>query len=340
MDKKYNLKVAFFDNKNEHARELSKQENKWLVTFAEANKKAPRILSYIFPIEFFFGYNDVYFCDGLFPHTLHHAKRICLVHDLMVKIYPENYSFIKKIYLELFFSKLRKADMVIAVSETTKNDIIKYYHIPKEKIIVCYNGVNSARSNIHSNRPTDALIDIKRRYLFYLGDMRKNKNLPNTVRGFLKFCDSNKVNDLYFYIAGKKNDDYQNIVNELKNSVYGSRVKFLGYISDSDKDLLYRNCESVVLLSLYEGFGMPIVEGMSYYKPVITSNCSSMKEVGGGAVVLADPMNANDISRAIADIYYKKFIVNREVYEQKLAIYNFDNVASIINSVVEKCIEK
>lgn len=340
MDKTYDLNVAFFDNKNEHAKELNKKENRWLTPFVKINKSAPRILSYILPIEFFFGNNDVYFCDGLFPHTLHHAKRICLVHDLMVKIYPENYSFIKKMYLELFFSKLKKADLVIAVSETTKKDIIKYYHVPEERIVVCYNGVNTIDHSIEKINLDNTSIDISKRYLFYLGDMRKNKNLPNTVRGFLNFCDTNDINDLYFYIAGKKNDDYQNVLSELKNSSHGNQVKFLGYISDTDKDLLYKNCESVVLLSLYEGFGMPIVEGMSYYKPVITSNCSSMKEVGSDAVVLADPMDITDINRAISDIYYKKFVVNKDQYEKKLATYNFDNVASIINTAIKKCVEK
>lgn len=340
MNRNYNLCVACFDNGNEHTAILNKKENEWLVPYIKINKIMPRILSYILPIEFFFGNNDVYFCDGLFPHSLHHAKRICLVHDLMVKIYPENYSFIKKMYLELFFGHLRKADLVIAVSETTKNDIVKYYHVPEEKIVVCYNGVNNTNLQNEKNSLDDKSIDLHKKYLLYLGDMRKNKNLPNTVKGFLNFCNEENISDLYFYIAGKKNDDYSNVQRELEKSSHRSQVKFLGYISDNDKTLLYKNCESVVLLSLYEGFGMPIVEGMSYYKPVITSNCSSMKEVGEEAVVLANPKDACDISRAIGDIYYKKFVVNKDVYDKKLSIYNFDHVAKVIDSAIEKCIGK
>lgn len=340
MDRKYDLQIAFFDGKNEHSKIMKKPENKWMIPYAKVEKEAPRILSYLLPIEFFFGDNDVYFCDGLFPHTLNHAKRICLVHDLMVKIYPENYTLIKKIYLELFFSKLKKADLVIAVSETTKNDIIKFYHVPEEKIVVCYNGVNKVQSEQNDGMLENSSFDLNKRYLFYLGDMRKNKNLPNTVKGFLNFCDENNVDDLYFYIAGKKNDDYQCVLDELKKSPHGVQVEFLGYISENDKELLYQNCESVVLLSLYEGFGMPIVEGMSYYKPVITSNCSSMKEVGENAVILADPLNANDIGRAIGDVYYSRFKVDKEAYDKKMKIYNFDNVAKIINEAIEQCLKK
>lgn len=340
IDKDYDLKVAFFDNKNEHSKELNKQENKWLVPLVKINRWMPRIFSYVLPIEFFFGINKVYFCDGLFPHTLYHAKRICLVHDLMVKIYPENYSLIKRIYLELFYSKLKEADIVVTVSETTKCDIIKYYHVPEEKIVVCYNGICNKMPFNKISHLCDTDIDINKRYLFYLGDMRKNKNLPNTVKGFLKFCDSNNVNDLYFYIAGKKNDDYQNVLDKLRNASHANQVKFLGYVSENDKELLYSNCESVILLSLYEGFGMPIVEGMSYYKPVITSNCSSMKEIGKDATVLANPQDIEDISRAIGDVYYKKFIVDKDLYEKKMREYNFDRVADIINTTVERCLQE
>lgn len=334
-NKKYKLKVSFFDRNKEHYKEMKKKENKWITSYVEISN-APRILSYILPIEFFFGKHDLYFCDGLFPHTLHKSKKVCLVHDLMVKIYPENYSLIRRAYLNLFFSKLKKADLILAVSENTKRDIMKYYHIPAAKIIVCYNGVNEKKEIFKSNKPTS--FNIHRKYLFYVGDMRKNKNLVRTVQGFLNFCEENKVKDLYFYIAGKKSNDYQQICEILKKSKYGKQVKFLGYISGNDKEILYQNCESVVLLSLYEGFGMPIVEGMQYYKPVITSNCSSMKEVGEGATVLADPKSIKDISRAIGDIYFKRFVVDKAIYDKKLAKYNFDNVAEIINSAIEECI--
>lgn len=335
-NKKYNLRISFFDKNNEHSKEMEKKENKWIVPYAQISKM-PRILSYILPIELFFGRNDVYFCDGLFPHTVFHSKRICLVHDLMVKIYPENYSLIKKIYLNLFFSKLKKADLIVAVSENTKRDIVKYYHISPDKIVVCFNGIN--KENKISNNIKKTSFDIHKRYLFYVGDMRKNKNLVRTVKGFLSFCEKNNVDDLYFYIAGKKSGDYELIRNLLDSSKYGNQVKFLGYISGNEKEMLYKNCEAVVLLSLYEGFGMPIIEGMQYYKPIITSNCSSMKEVGEGTAVLADPKNVTDIGKAIGKVYYGHFKVDKIAYDKKLAKYNFENVAKIVNSAIEKCID-
>lgn len=337
--KDYTLKVAFFDNKGVHTHYMQ-EHCEWMEPLAVISK-APRILSYILPIEFFFGENDVYFCDGLFPITMHHSKRVCLVHDLMVDIYPENYSAVKKVYLKYFFKHLIKADLVFAVSETTKKDIIKYYGVNPDKIIVCYNGVEKDNSSYKTSYiPANSRIDYSKKYLLYVGDMRKNKNLPNTVKGYIEFCKRNKTNYLYFYIAGKESGEYETVKTIAGEAGYSDKVVFLGYVSDEEKDFLYQNCLAVVLLSYYEGFGMPIIEGMKYYKPVITSNCSSMKEIAEGAALLADPNDTTDIADAIYKVYSGQFTVDVNLYNEKLAVYSFDNVAKIIDTGLRKLINE
>ena len=326
----YELKVAFFDRDGKHADYLNKH-CLWMKPLAVISK-APRILSYIFPIELFFGRNDLYFCDGLFPITFWHSKKVCLVHDLMVDIYPENYSFIKKAYLKYFFNHLKKADLIFAVSQTTKNDITKFYGIDPSKIVVCYNGTEKETNQISTQIPNSSRIDYTKKYLLYIGDMRKNKNLFNTVKGFINFCKLCPKNELFFYIAGKKGDEFERIKSLVDDAGYGDKIQFLGYVSDEEKEFLYQNCAAVLLLSYYEGFGMPIIEGMKYYKPVITSNCSSMKEIGEGAALLADPNDSDSIADAINKVYLGEFTVDKEIYDERLKQYSFDNVANIINS--------
>lgn len=337
-DRNYEIKVAFFDRKKRYAMELRKEHNRWLEPFVSIEKRWPRIFSYIFPIELFFGKNDVYFCDGLIPHTFYKSKKIAIVHDLMVKIYPENYSIIKRLYLEIFFSQLKKADRIVCVSETTKKDIIHFYGVDSKKIVVCYNGVDEKAMKLTDFSIKNKMIDIKKRYLLYLGDMRKNKNLVNTVKGFINFCESNEVGDLFFYIAGSLNGDYKLINEAIKNSDYKENVQFLGYVSDHDKDVLYEKCEAVVLLSVYEGFGMPIIEGMQHKKPIITSNCSSMREVGEGIALLTDPYSIEDIADKIKYVYLGKFEVDDKKIQDKLNKYSFSNVTSIINGVIRSVI--
>lgn len=333
---KFDVKVAFFDKNRNHERLLSLENNRWIQPYCVIEKKWPRIFSYVLPIELFFGKNDIYFCDGLFPITIDkRQKRVCLVHDLMVKIFPENYSVIKKIYLELFFRTLPKADLIICVSENTKKDVMQYYGIPEEKIVVCYNGVTPLQGK-KSYRLDNAEIDIQKRYLFYVGDMRPNKNLINTVKGFLDFCEKSNTRDLYFYIAGKQNGDYDRLQEILEKSKYGKQVVFLGYITDNDKFILYENTTAVVLLSLYEGFGMPIIEGMQHYKPVVTSNCSSMKEIGEGAAILVNPKDIKQISQAFETVSAGNYVVDKKIYDEKIYRYTFTNVGNIIADALEK----
>lgn len=336
IDKKYSVNIAFFDTNGNYKEIMETESNQWIKPYSNICKRWPRILSYVLPIEIFFGKNDVYFCDGLFPKCFYPSKRICLVHDLMVKIFPENYSWLKKAYLELFFRKLKKADLVVCVSETTKKDIMRFYGVNEKKIVVCYNGVDKLKLKSSNYEMDNKDISLKKKYLFYIGDMRKNKNLLNTVKGFLLFCASNPDAELYFYIAGKKGDDYEAVYSIVDASDYVDRVKFLGYISDGDKCELYKNCFGVVLLSLYEGFGMPIIEGMQYGKAVITSNCSSMQEIAEGAALLADPYDINSICNAISLLYSGEYKINPIKYKKCLERYTFDNVSDIINYTIEK----
>lgn len=297
--------------------------------------KAPKLLSYILPIEFFFGRNDVYLCDGIYPLTIYRSKKILLVHDLMVRSHPEYYSFIRRAYLRIFFAHLRRADLVITVSESTKYDIVKYYKVPAEKIVVC-NCAAADSSIIEGRRPS--IIEESARYLLYVGDMRRNKNVVRMVAAFLKLCKDEKIRDFKLVIAGKKSGDYEAARHLAMASVYTEQVVFLGYVTESEKRYLYDNCSAVVLVSTYEGFGMPIVEGIAAKKPIITSNCSSMKEIGQGIATFVDPESIDSITQAMRRAYMGECEVDHAEYTRRLRKYSFDSVSDIIDAAILDCI--
>ncbi len=335
-NKDYKIQIGAFDETGEVEKLLEKDENMWLKPYIIFTHKK-KLLRTFMPIESFFGEFDIYFCDGFVPYLSHRAKRICIVHDLIAKTYPENYSFVTRKYLDLYFKRLKKADLVFAVSEATKTDLVKYYKLNSDKVKVCYGGSGFEPSTKHTILDNN-MIDLNKRYLFYIGDMRVNKNLIKTVSAFLDFCEDKHITDYYFYLAGNKNGDYETVSSLVSKSKHGNQVKFLGYISDNDKDLLYQNCDGVLFTSVYEGFGMPIVEGMKYYKPVITSNCSSMKEVGEGAALLVDPHHVETIKAGISKAYYKLIKVNRDAYNQKLDRFDLKYVALVINEEIHNLI--
>ena len=221
----------------------------------------------------------------------------------------------------------KKMDLIFCISETTKNDIVKYYHIDESKIINCYCGVDE--TDYIGDDIENKYIDKNEKYFLYIGDMRKNKNMFNMIEGFFLYCEKNIDANEMLYIAGKKGEEYINLKKMIDKSVYKNRVRFLGYISENDKSYLYKNAEAILLLSFYEGFGIPVIEAMRHYKPIITSNCSSMREIGEGAAILADPSDVTDIAKKIA-LSVNNYEINVDKYNEKIKKYNFDNVASII----------
>lgn len=329
----YDITIGCFDSKGE-CLSLAQKNDSWALPYI-VKSKMKRFFSFFLPIEFFFGKNDVYLCDSFFPILLNRSsKRICLVHDLMVKIYPEHYSILMRIFLNLFLEKLKKADFIVCSSNNTKKDIIKYYNISPEKIMVTYS--SWVPSQIDFNKyMVSGLIKKYRNFIFYIGDMRPNKNLLNVLSGFSVFCQKND-NNLVFFIAGNKSGQFNELQSFVKEKKLQDRVFFLGYINDHEKQYLYRNGLAVLLVSEYEGFGIPIVEGLYYGTPVITSNVSSMKEIGEGVSIQVNPFDINEIASAIETVCRKEFIADCNLVKKKLDKYSFENAACLINQSIEK----
>lgn len=326
IKKNIKFETLFFNFCGKNSKILREKKNYWIKDRVVQNKILHRIFLYILPIEIFIGRRDVYVCDGWIPFTVFKSKKIAIVHDLMSKIYPENYKSIMKLYLYTYFRRIKKADKIIAVSKTTKEDIIKYLNIPSDKIEVIYNGVDTLlHNNLNYDEVDRSDINFKNKYLFYIGEMRKNKNLINAVKGFEKYYLETQ-DDIYFYIAGKKSFEYENIQEYIKNSSIKDRVKFLGYVSDELKIKLYKYSFAFIFVSFYEGFGIPILEAMSCKVPVITSNCSSMKEIATNSALLVNPNDISEIATSINKLNNKLLrdnIIKEGIKCSKM--YSWDN---------------
>lgn len=272
-----------------------------------------RVLTYFLPIELFFGRSDIYICDGLSPKTVFKSKRVFVIHDLMVYLYPQNYTFAMKVYLKSFFERAaEEADLVITVSETTKRDVISILGVPEDRISVVYNGVERHYSKDDVRDEIYHLVEKK--YFFYIGDFRDNKNVISAIRAFEKYSQRNE--DIYFFLAGNpKGKNYEHIKEYVHTKGLSSKILFLGYVSNDEKVFLYEHAHAFLFVSLYEGFGVPIIEAMLYHTPVITSKCSSMCEIAvEGSALLVDPTNIEDICsamKAISDPLVRERLINQ-----------------------------
>ena len=230
-------------------------------------------------------------------------KTIVTVHDLSYLFFPNE--FLKKdLYQLRNWTKyaLKKACHIIAVSKTTKKDIVKEYSVPDEKISVVYNGYDPSTSLRMSNLQTNI-----KPYFLYVGTIQPRKNLSTLIKAFSRFHA--KHPSFKLIIAGKKGWLYDSIFLQVSQMQMTESIIFPGYVSDSEKIKLYQEATAYILPSLYEGFGIPILEAMSHKCPVIASFTSSLPEIGGEACLYFDPNSVDDLLDKMEIIQKNKTLV-------------------------------
>lgn len=189
----------------------------------------------------------------------------------------------------------RKAKGVFTISQASKDDIIKEYGIPGYKIAITYPGIKTAAKTELKGLSMEDLktkYNLKRDYVLYVGTLQPRKNVVRLIEAFSKIKNSADL-----VIVGKKGWLYEEILEAPRKYNIENKVKFLESVSDEDLPAFYKNAVCFVLPSLYEGFGLPVLEAMKYGCPVITSNISSLPEAGGDAALYVDPENTDEITK-------------------------------------------
>ncbi|OGY47766.1 MAG: hypothetical protein A3J65_03505 [Candidatus Buchananbacteria bacterium RIFCSPHIGHO2_02_FULL_45_11b] len=247
---------------------------------------------------------DVFLVPNLlFLNLSSNCRKILIVHDLSFELYPEFFTLKARLWHKLISPQnlCRQADVIIAVSQNTKNDIIKIYDISPEKIKVVNPGISGAffrpakTSEIEKIRKKYNLAD---KFIFYLGNLEPRKNVEALIAAFEKINQP----DWHLVIAGGQAWKYKNIYKLWQKSPARQRIKFLGYVAAVDKPALYAAAGLFVYPSIYEGFGLPPVEAMACGCPVITSFSSSLVEAVGQAGLLVDPNNYQELAETINQI--------------------------------------
>lgn len=237
------------------------------------------------------------------------TKCVITVHDLTFLRYQESFTFETKLYYKIFFKRsINNADMIIADSQATKDDLMLYFHVPKNKIKVIYLGVDKAFTPVADKfhiAKVQKKYALPKKFFLFTGLLSPRKNIEGVLRAF------NSLNiDLYkeyhFVIVGGKGWLYDPIFKYVEKHNLKERVHFTGYIDAGDLPVFYTLAEALVFPSFYEGFGLPILEAMACGCPVITSNISSMPEVAGDAALLVDPKNSQNILAAMEKIVSDK----------------------------------
>ncbi|MFA5886558.1 MAG: glycosyltransferase family 1 protein [Patescibacteria group bacterium] len=235
-------------------------------------------------------------------------KKIITVHDLSFLRYGEFFSWRKNFWHRALRIKqsLREATMIVAVSENTKNDLVELVGIPADKIRVIYAGNNIEVRTIKQEEQADFLRrhQFQGRFILYLGNIEPRKNIAGLIAAYdnLRRSDElgkRRLGDLKLILAGANGWKNRQIYQAWNNSPYRADIKFLGYVNQTDREILYSLASVFAYPSFYEGFGFPPLEALSYGLPVVCSNISSLPEIVGRAALTVNPFRPEQITEAL-----------------------------------------
>ncbi len=241
-------------------------------------------------IYLFFNKNFLFSPGFNAPFFFLHRTAIT-IHDLNHIDVDANTSFLKKLYYNIVLKRAcRKAALIFTVSEFSKGRIVDWSGINPDKVKVVYNGVSSAfHQDVQPYLPGFP-------YIFIVGNRKLHKNEDRALRAF---AQANIDKNIHVLFSGKPSDQLANTAKELQIE---DRVKFLGRLSEDELASTYKGALCLLFPSLYEGFGLPVIEAMACGTPVITSNTTSLVEIANNSCELIDPTKIEQISKAIEKI--------------------------------------
>ena len=237
--------------------------------------------------------------DNLLPR-LSQVRSVFALQDLIFRFYPETHKPLNRWFLTLMMPRfLQAADAVIAISECTSKDAVRLYGLDEAKIRVIYAAVSPS---FHARAP-EAISLVRRKYglpdsfILSVGTIEPRKNLTSLLEAYRAL--KNEGSDCKLVIVGKKGWLYEGFFMRLRELGLEQEVVFPGFVPDDDLPALYSAADLFAFPSLYEGFGLPVLEAMACGVPVVTSNTSSLPEVAGEAALLVDPKSVEALVAAM-----------------------------------------
>jgi glycosyltransferase involved in cell wall biosynthesis len=266
------------------------------------------------------------------------TKQIITVHDLIPLVIPESTQLLKY-YYKIFLPRLLKvSDAIITVSESTKQDIEKYYPTVDKPIHVRHQGYNSHVFNVNDSskvaKVTNKYGIQDAEYLLAVGERRAYKNTESLIQSFARLS----LKDLKLVIVGKLNKSAKDIHDVPRQFGVQDRVKFLGYVPDEDLANLYQGAKAFIFPSLYEGFGIPLLEAMACGCPIAASKTSSIPEVCGSAAIYFNPHDIDDMAKIISDLLASESLQSKCRMQGLERIKSFSS-ALLSQSVINLCYE-
>ena len=281
---------------------------------------------------------DIIFNPKLSIPILSPLKKVFVMHGGDWIVFPKNYTIADRIYHNIFAGiYLRKADKVISVSKSASKDLIEHFKLKPEKIKTIYHGVGN---NFFPISDTDKLQKIKKNYnlpdnfILFVGNIYPMKNFKGIVRAFSKIVTEFPHKLVVVGGRGKKHKQDLELIPKLNLE---KEVIFLGWVPDEDLPGIYNLASFLSFPSLYEGFGIPIIEAMKCGCPVLTSNKGAPSEIAGDAALLVEPADVDSIAEGMRKLIVDKGL-SKNLREKGFLMarkFTWENCAKEVLSIFE-----
>lgn len=281
--------------------------------------------------------------DGWIPCNLN-IPVVNVIHDINFEHHPEFLpSIYRKHFKKWFPCFAKKASHLVTVSEYSKQDIIRTYEIDENNISVVPNGVNVKYESLIEKQISETREQYTQghSYFIFIGSIHPRKNLSRIIKAFYRFKNNTNA-DSKFLIIGSKLHKYFENKQESIDAMYKEDIIFLERQSVDSLKYLLGSALALTYVSMYEGFGIPIIEGFQAGIPVITSNVTSMPEVAGDAALLVNPSSIIEIADAMERIYLDSKLRSQliEKGKERVKKYSWDKSAEKFWNVIESEIKK
>jgi glycosyltransferase involved in cell wall biosynthesis len=245
------------------------------------------------------------------------------VHDVFHLAHPDVYSRPQRAFARLLYrNALWRSDAVVAVSEFTRKEILRFFPWAEAKVRVVPNGADPYFAEGTSAER------IPGPYLLYVGNVKPHKNLKLALAAFTKIAQ--RYPDVTFRIVGRKDGFVkgdEGLINDLPETVR-ARVIFTGHLDSPALKSHYRDAACLVLPSLYEGFGLPLLEAMAFGIPIASSNRASLPEVGGDAILFFDPTDTEEVEAALISVLEGHWKPDLGAYRERIQQFSWDSAAN------------
>ncbi len=270
---------------------------------------SPRLLTILWqrlrlpiPVEALIGKIDILHApDFVLPPT--RARALLTVHDLTFMVRPETADAgLRRYLMSAVPRSLRRADLVLVDSLATGADVSRQLGVGQERVRLLYPGVNPRFRPLPATEcePLRAQLGLPKSFLLFVGTLEPRKNLVRLIAAFAQLTAGGAYPDLHLVIAGRRGWLYEEIFAAVERLGLAERVRFLDFVDDAHLPGVYNLANAFVYPSLYEGFGLPVLEALACGTPVVTASVSSLPEVVGDAAVLVDPLDQASIASGIA----------------------------------------